>query len=479
MSLPHICDHTCKIITLKLHKFIYELIPMCGKLDGDMLLAIYQLSQVYQNITPEKISEYRFLNPLHGTSKCQEFMTNVMEKLTFGEVDDTPRGDEDENTGMDNASIQTVLDQLFNRISEVAESDTETAETAEAVSVVEPTESTENENASLDKSEDTRKNFRLIPINTLHSCSDDDASCSEYWFRVPIGLTKKQSNMLSDVLIDVFELAVATNSVLGEFLVPCTFIRISNPFHSKYNCPKKLLIEDKIIFIESFKDKYANGKENILNPEEIVIPDNHITIPFSYPLKDTFEFQFDSVDPSGFTRIELINLICDQYHKIYEIENQTATKHNYSYQVECKECKITNIDPEVYDSHIGTTDICSICHENFVKDTLKLPCNHLFHDKCINKWLERDDKERKCPMCFKKCIHIKHCGKNNCVDGVVTIEYVDIVPSIDHRRANRGLLNRSSSDGTYGIAGHDIGDLCIEQMTYYPDKKQLTMFIGS
>ena len=42
-----------------------------------------------------------------------------------------------------------------------------------------------------------------------------------------------------------------------------------------------------------------------------------------------------------------------------------------------------------------------------------------------------------------------------------------------------GMLNRGATNGKWGIWGHDIGDLVIERLTYYPDKKILDMFIGS
>jgi len=42
-----------------------------------------------------------------------------------------------------------------------------------------------------------------------------------------------------------------------------------------------------------------------------------------------------------------------------------------------------------------------------------------------------------------------------------------------------GLVNRQSSNGAYGIWGHDIDDLVIEGMQYDPNTHVLTMFIGS
>uniref|UniRef100_A0A915CPD6 RING-type domain-containing protein n=1 Tax=Ditylenchus dipsaci TaxID=166011 RepID=A0A915CPD6_9BILA len=40
---------------------------------------------------------------------------------------------------------------------------------------------------------------------------------------------------------------------------------------------------------------------------------------------------------------------------------------------------------------------CIICLEkNIFKDFKEIPCSHVFHEKCIEKWLE---KHFNCPMC--------------------------------------------------------------------------------
>ena len=39
---------------------------------------------------------------------------------------------------------------------------------------------------------------------------------------------------------------------------------------------------------------------------------------------------------------------------------------------------------------------CSICIENGINKFLKLDCDHLFHDKCIKRWIEQQNS---CPIC--------------------------------------------------------------------------------
>ena len=47
---------------------------------------------------------------------------------------------------------------------------------------------------------------------------------------------------------------------------------------------------------------------------------------------------------------------------------------------------------------------CMICLTKFKNDeiVLKLVCNHIFHKKCLEKWLNEKKKEKKCPNCNLK-----------------------------------------------------------------------------
>jgi len=47
-------------------------------------------------------------------------------------------------------------------------------------------------------------------------------------------------------------------------------------------------------------------------------------------------------------------------------------------------------------------NLCSICQDNYKKGQYyrKLPCNHQYHKKCIDKWFHKDSKMQ-CPLCRK------------------------------------------------------------------------------
>lgn len=56
-----------------------------------------------------------------------------------------------------------------------------------------------------------------------------------------------------------------------------------------------------------------------------------------------------------------------------------------------------------------------------------------------------------------------------------TIRHMAVIPASQRR----GLINRNTTDGKYGIWGHDIGDLVIEGIEYDPASKTVALSIGS
>ncbi len=216
-------------------------------------------------------------------------------------------------------------------------------------------------------------------------------------------------------------------------------------------------------------------KNNITMLDEIVIPDNEITINFHYPLNNLYPFIFKS--ESGFTRGQLLNHICKTYHEIYKEEEETSSDKTFILTKNCTKCKhVINWKDDVINQK--TNDQCDICFNTYVVgDIIKiLNCNHIFHTSCLTKWF---DENKTCPYCRISCCGLIKCNNNKCVDGIYTFEYIGKVPPTEIRRKHSDFQNRPASNGKYEICGHDIDDLVIETITYDPETKVVYMFIGS
>jgi hypothetical protein len=61
------------------------------------------------------------------------------------------------------------------------------------------------------------------------------------------------------------------------------------------------------------------------NPEEIVIPFEHAILVVDYPLSTPASVPITAAFPVGFTRAELIKVVCEEYANIYEAEEATAS----------------------------------------------------------------------------------------------------------------------------------------------------------
>ena len=54
--------------------------------------------------------------------------------------------------------------------------------------------------------------------------------------------------------------------------------------------------------------------------------------------------------------------------------------------------------------HKTNQDACSICVEDFMPNTIvrETPCHHLFHEHCVEKWIETKIDDPDCPFCREK-----------------------------------------------------------------------------
>ncbi len=97
-----------------------------------------------------------------------------------------------------------------------------------------------------------------------------------------------------------------------------------------------------------------------------------------------------------------------EYHIYYDVMDDEETRNNsyneeeYDYFSSCKEinnklCKPIRIKEN--DNLIINKECCNICCEDYITGQYKrtLPsCNHIFHKKCVDKWLKTKSN---CPVC--------------------------------------------------------------------------------
>lgn len=252
------------------------------------------------------------------------------------------------------------------------------------------------------------------------------------------------------------------------------YILVDNPDYVDEKCPRANQLERTFIRLYSFDiDNPVGGTGPLYEPDMIVIPDTSFSVQLTYPLSNTVDVTIRSPTFNGFTLSELIYSIKMLYYYIYQEEERTSTPRSYHLRKDCDGCSDKKIHDYVRDSTQGNDvkeDDCSICYNKYTdKDIGILRCNHIYHKDCILKWLETATT---CPLCRK---HVVDCNKCNGT-GVIYYDYNGIVIPIEHRGS---ILNRNTTDGVFGIFGHDLEDLVIEHMHYDRVEKLLTIYIGS
>jgi regulator of RNase E activity RraB len=92
----------------------------------------------------------------------------------------------------------------------------------------------------------------------------------------------------------------------------------------------------------------------------------------------------------------------------YEIINNESEEQSDNKKILCKD--ITNQlgsykRIKIDDDLIKCKSSCPVCLENYKDSEYKreLKCNHVFHKKCIDKWIK---VQNNCPICRHTCITI-------------------------------------------------------------------------
>lgn len=70
-------------------------------------------------------------------------------------------------------------------------------------------------------------------------------------------------------------------------------------------------------------EKPENDIPKLIGNHQVVIPESKVTVIIDYPLKNEYRFELES--ESGFTKEQLLRKISENYYKLYEEEESSAT----------------------------------------------------------------------------------------------------------------------------------------------------------
>jgi hypothetical protein len=214
------------------------------------------------------------------------------------------------------------------------------------------------------------------------------------------------------------------------------------------------------------KDNPRTIDGNLLDPEEIVIPDSSFTIAIYFPLSYIFEIFIHS--SQNFSRKQIIHTIKSLYSFIYHEEERTSTPQLFNLKKVCSNCNLQDIQSHIESSNIITED-CSICFTELNENPVKLKCNHIFHKDCISQWVK---SSATCPICRYNIFMCSNCNGQR----VVYYFYTGTVVPIEQRGENRF---RNISNGTFGIHSYDFEDLNLDEMMYDNVNKKLFINVSA
>lgn len=249
------------------------------------------------------------------------------------------------------------------------------------------------------------------------------------------------------------------------------YILVDNPEYIDEKCPLHNQLQPTSPCIHSFEINRPFGSTGPLyEPNMVVIPDNQFSMMITYPLINTVNVTINSSTSSGFTLAQLISSIKMVYHYIYQEEERTSTPISYQIKKECGGCKNKILKDFVKEIKSPENLECSICYNKYIlDDACQLSCNHIYHKQCIFRWLEN---AKTCPLCRRQIIQCNECDGS----GIIYYNYNGVVIPLEHRE---NILNRNTTNGIFGIYGHDLEDLFIEYLHYNRVTKYLSICMGS
>lgn len=253
-------------------------------------------------------------------------------------------------------------------------------------------------------------------------------------------------------------------------LTTLRYILVDNPDYVDDQCPMANKLERTFIRLSTFDmENPVGGTGPLYEPNIIVIPDTVFSVILSYPLSYPLEVTIRSPTSNGFTLSELIYSIKMLYQYIYQEEERTSTPMDYHIRKECQKCIDKEKSEYVKKYFPKPEDECSICYNGYTEYGGQLLCGHYYHQDCILRWLETSST---CPLCRQNVVKCDECNGS----GIIYYDYNGIVIPLEHRGT---ILNRNTTNGVFGIFGHDLEDLVINYIHYNRIDKILTIYIGS
>ena len=242
---------------------------------------------------------------------------------------------------------------------------------------------------------------------------------------------------------------------------------VDNPDYEDGKCAENMKFSQSLIHLFSYNETNPHTIDGeLLFENNIVIPDRQIYINLEFPLKNPKKILVKTnPDKDGFSLTDIVSKIKQIYIWAYEREEDSSSVKTHTIIDSC-DCKM-DYKKKVKESLFckDTTEKCPICLESL--SNVITNCNHLFHNKCIDEWIENDRDT--CPLCRSKLFTCKECK-----DGIIYKEYTGkIVP-----RKKRGInIKRNLTDGIFKIYDYDIDYLFLRTMTYHSVSKNLYLDI--
>lgn len=234
-----------------------------------------------------------------------------------------------------------------------------------------------------------------------------------------------------------------------------------NPDFIEGRCSRNGLLFPAFIHLSSYDISKPRGHLGELgNPDMVVIPDTTFWIDIAFPLTHPVRIQVAS--EHAITLRNILFYIKSVYQRIYIEEEETATETTFEIDKKCDTCTDKLLTQYLRTVNSNTaTDVCSICYNGYVEDSLdcsQCHCGHMFHTECIQSWISTANGTT-CPICRTPIRECTVCTGN----GRITVTYQGIVLPPEYRTISQ---SRNTTNGVYGIYGFDFDTLMLENMTY-------------